>query len=141
MLIKLIFLDFDGVLHPCVAGTFIYLERFQDFLRKHPELRVVFSTTWRLDHSWSELLALFDDDLHYRFLGMTPDLGDTGGAMREREIRTWLRIKGYERIKWVALDDDTSLFTANLPQLVACETVRGLRPAQLARAEAILELQ
>jgi hypothetical protein len=140
MRIRLIFLDFDGVLHPCVAGTFIYLERFQTFLRKHSELRVVFATTWRLDHHWQQLLALFDADLQERFIGITPDLSGIGSAQREREICTWLRANGYERAPWVALDDDASLFSPNLPQLVCCETIRGLRPAQLARIEEKLGL-
>jgi hypothetical protein len=136
MELKLIFLDFDGVLHPCTAGTFVYVDRFVAFLRKHPCIRVVFSTSWRLDHGWHDLLALFPADLHERFVGVTPQLNDALPAVREQEILAWLRANGALRLDWVALDDDVSLFTAFCAQLVRCETVRGLRATQLAQIEA-----
>ncbi len=135
----LIFLDFDGVLHPCTAGTFIYIERLEAFLRKHPRIRVVFSTSWRLQQGWFDLLALFSQDLRERFVGVTPNLGEAA-AVREHEIHAWLRANGCQRLKWVALDDDATLFTPYCAQLVLCETIRGLRATQLAQIEAKLGL-
>jgi hypothetical protein len=140
MQLKLIFLDFDGVLHPCTAGTFIYVDRFEAFLRKHPCIRVVFSTSWRLDHGRHDLLALFPADLHERFVGVTPHLDDALPAVREQEIHAWLHANGAQRLDWVALDDDASLFTPYCAQLVRCETIRGLRATQLAQIEARLGL-
>lgn len=138
---QLVALDFDGVLHPCTAGTFIYLDRFQDFLRKHPSLRVVLSTTWRNDMAWPDLMALFAPELRERFLGFTPDLEHTGSqAIREREIQAWRRENQVLSLPWVALDDDASLFSPGCPNLVLCETIRGLRPAQLALIEQKLGL-
>lgn len=138
---KFIFLDFDGVLHPCTAGTFIYIGRFQAFLRQHPELRVVLSTSWRTEHSWHNLMALFAPDLHDRFVGCTPCLDEPLSAIREREILAWLHKKGCPHVPWIALDDDASLFTPGCPQLVCCETIRGLRPAQLEEVAAKLHLR
>jgi hypothetical protein len=137
---KLIFLDFDGVLHPCTAGTFIYVERFEAFLRKHACLRVVLSTSWRLDYGWYDLMALFSADVRERFIGGTPRLDDALPAVREQEIHAWLREHGGLNLDWVALDDDASLFTPHCQQLVRCETVRGLRAAQLEQIEAKLSL-
>ncbi len=136
---KLLFLDFDGVLHPCTAGTFVYLDRFQDFLSKHPDLCVVLSTTWRLDYPWEELLAFFSPDLRARFVGATPDLPDSP-YVREKEIHAWLRANQCGHVPWVALDDDASLFSPGCQNLVQCETIRGLRPAQLAQIEVKLGL-
>ncbi|KVP96418.1 hypothetical protein WJ97_11045 [Burkholderia ubonensis] len=137
---KLIFLDFDGVLHPCTAGTFIYVGRFQAFLRQHPCLRVVLSTSWRNDHAWDDLMALFSPDMRERFVGATPQLSETLPAAREQEIQAWLRAHGCERVPWVAVDDDVSLFTPGCQRLVQCETIRGLRPAQLAEVATKLAL-
>ncbi|WP_434715973.1 HAD domain-containing protein [Paraburkholderia sp. A3RO-2L] len=128
---RLLFLDFDGVLHPCTAGTFIYLDRFQEFLREHADIRVVFSTSWRNDHSWPMLQGLFADDLHSRFLGVTPELDSALPAVREAEIELWRSGHGMLSAPWVALDDDASLFRPGCPELVLCETIRGLRPPQL----------
>ena len=140
MQIKLLFTDFDGVMHPCNAGSFVYLERYQDFLRKHPSVHPVLSTTWRLDHAWDYLMAMFAADLRSRFLGATPALNETLPAVREQEIMAWRRAHRLEHLPWAALDDDASLFTPGCPNLVLCETVRGLRPAQLALVEVKLGL-
>ncbi len=135
----LLFLDFDGVLHPCLAGTFIYMERFEVFLRAHPQLRVVLSTSWRCDHPWEQLLALFSPDLRDRFIGATPNFEVLGGpAVREREIQAWRAANRVQSLRWAALDDDASLFSPGCPQLVLCETVRGLRPQQLAKLKELL---
>ncbi|MBU9199818.1 hypothetical protein KTD31_00195 [Burkholderia multivorans] len=128
---KLIFLDFDGVLHPCTAGTFIYLDRFHAFLHDHPDVRVVLSTSWRNDHPWPALLGLFALELQGRFLGVTPELDAALPAVREAEIELWRREHGFLGAPWVALDDDASLFSPGCPELVLCETIRGLRPTQL----------
>ena len=137
---KLLFLDFDGVLHPCTAGTFIYIGRLQAFLRKHPALRVVLSTSWRTDHAWLDLMALFSPDMRERFVGATPQLNESLPAVREQEIRAWLRTTRCEHVEWAALDDDATLFSPGCPHLVQCETIRGLRPAQLEQLEAKLNL-
>jgi hypothetical protein len=137
---KLLFLDFDGVLHPCTAGTFVYVDRFEAFMRKHPCVRVVLSTTWRIDHGWHDLLALFSADLRERFLGATPQLDDSLKCVREQEIHSWLRTNACQHLDWAALDDDESLFSPFCPQLVRCETIRGLRAAQLEQIERKLGL-
>lgn len=128
---KLIFLDFDGVLHPCTAGTFIHLDLLQDFMRAHPAVLVVLSTTWRLDHTWDELLMLFADDIRPRIVGVTPSLPETIPAPREAEIQAWRAENRASRLAWVALDDDPTLFRPGCPNLVRCETIKGLRKAQL----------
>lgn len=138
---KIIFLDFDGVLHPCTAGTFMYLERLETFLRAHECLQVVLSTSWREHYPWSDLVALFSPDVRPRLIGATPTLNPDIAAVREKEIRAWLAAHGYRDSTWVALDDDESLFSPYCPWLVKCETIRGLRPAQLQEIEQKLDLR
>lgn len=134
-----LFLDFDGVLHPGLAGTLIYLERIEAFLANHPLLGVVFSTTWREEYSVQEMATWFRNTSPARFLGATPVLQDHGPARRWREIQAWRSQNQFHGL-WAALDDDPSLFPANCPELVLCDPARGLRPAQLQALVSVLEL-
>ncbi|WP_205895069.1 HAD domain-containing protein [Metapseudomonas otitidis] len=50
----ILFLDFDGVLHPEYDGqatpadvVFCHLPRFEAVMRDHPEVEIVISSTWR----------------------------------------------------------------------------------------------
>jgi hypothetical protein len=45
---KVVFLDFDGVLHPGFSETFRHLPTFDRFLRTMPDTSVVISSDWRL---------------------------------------------------------------------------------------------
>lgn len=137
----LIFLDLDGVLHPGLAGTLIYIPEFEAFLRAHPGVRVVFSTTWRLQESLDDLRGYFSPDLRPRFIGVTPEVDDRRSAARFEEIQLWLRQNTTSPIRWAALDDTPDLFPPGCPQLVVCDTKRGVRPPQLRQLEVLLELQ
>ncbi|HQV73578.1 MAG TPA: hypothetical protein PLY64_11455, partial [Dokdonella sp.] len=48
---KIIFLDFDRVLHPDGVGLFSKLPLLESFLSRMPEVEVVISSTWR--DQWS----------------------------------------------------------------------------------------
>lgn len=129
---RLLFLDFDGVTHPCTAGTFIHLAKLTPLLRAHPEILVVLSTSWRLEHSLEELRLLFKVDLRERVIGTTPALPDTSRAQRFAEIRQWLAQNCVSQTTpWSVLDDDATLFPPDCPQLVLCDTVRGMRQPQI----------
>jgi HAD domain in Swiss Army Knife RNA repair proteins len=135
---RLVFLDFDGVLHPGLAGTLIYLPNFEAFLRVHTEVGVVLSTSWREQTPFAELVSYFSPDLRERIVGVTPDFADGPGG-RLSEILAWLtqhRFMG----PWVALDDDVSLFPGGCHNLVLCNPARGLRQPQLEAACTILGL-
>lgn len=125
----LVALDFDGVLHPCLAGTFIYLPDFEAWLRTHPNVGVVLATTWREQYPLEELLKLFSPDIRVRIVGVTPVLAEGPGS-RYAEILQFMRAIGFTG-PWAALDDDATLFPDFCEQLVLCATIRGLRRAQL----------
>lgn len=124
---RILFLDFDGVLHPGLAGTFIYLPELEEFLRAHPDLGVVISSTWREQHSLDELRRFFSLEVRDRLVGATPQTSYS----RLVECRLWLRQAGFSG-PWVALDDDETLFPGFCEELVLCATHRGLRKPQLA---------
>ncbi|MBU1689095.1 MAG: hypothetical protein KJ589_17285 [Proteobacteria bacterium] len=151
----ILFLDFDGVLHPvgCVDGTdaplFSRVAALWEILRACPDVRVVFSTSWRELYKFDEMTALVTrdggEDLVHRFVGSTPNLEAEGFyGRRNVEIRSWL--EGHDpAVPWLALDDMLELFAgeegeegdyANL-HLVDHQT--GLTDADVAEIIAIIE--
>lgn len=135
---RLVFLDFDGVLHPGLAGTFIYLPDFEAFLAAHPDVGVVFSTSWREQESFESLVEFFSQSLRPRFLGVTPQSAGGPGS-RWRECHEWV-VEHDFRGPWAALDDDAQLFPSYCSQLVLCASARGLRKAQLDELRVKLQL-
>ncbi|MET3139349.1 hypothetical protein AAKU61_003730 [Undibacterium sp. GrIS 1.2] len=97
----ILFLDFDGVLHPepCYdeAKLFTCLSRLEQVLREFASVRIVISSTWREKHSLSDLRRLFSADIAERIIGVTPswrdhsELVDIIGYQRHAEIEAWLR--------------------------------------------------
>lgn len=136
----LVFLDFDGVLHPCTAGTFTRLPSFESFLREQPDVGVVLTTTWRLDSSLADLRDYFAPDLRDRILDLTDALPDTTRAQRFQEIVRWRQAHHVQALPWAALDDTADLFPPYCPELVLCDTIKGLRPAQFAQLHQVLGL-
>ena len=49
---SILFLDFDGVLHPGNRGTFERAPMLEMWLLKHPEVDVVISSSWRIENTW-----------------------------------------------------------------------------------------
>lgn len=134
-----LFLDFDGCLHPGLAGTFVYLPLLQEFLLAQPSVQVVLSTSWRLDKPFADLLLLFHPALRCRIVGVTPALAEQPGQ-RWLEIQRWLVQNNATRSRWVALDDDRSLFPPYCDHVVWCDPARGLRRHHLAQLEDKLAL-
>lgn len=123
----ILFLDFDGVLHPLQArdaGFFSCTQHLFELLRRHPEIRVVFSTPWRSDYPFDYLVEFVavegDEDLVDRFIGSTPDLSEDPDQVqklgsRQREIERWLAENEMPGHHWLALDDMPELFGQPLP--------------------------
>lgn len=113
--VQVLFLDFDGVMHPefCHESKhFVHLETFETVMRAALHVDLVISSTWRYKRSLEELKALFSEDVAARIIGTTPfyaqltDVPDTlQGFEREAECRSWLLQHGRAAQKWLALDD------------------------------------
>lgn len=129
----ILFLDFDGVLHPepCSDSSilFCHLPRLESVLRDFPDVRIVISSTWRTAHTLDNLKANFSPDIAQRIIGVTPawrdlpDLLDTIGHtyVRQVEIEGWLRASGRPWEKWIAIDDKAYWFKPFLPNLVIAD--------------------
>lgn len=132
----ILFLDFDGVLHPeplyDESQLFCRRPLLEDCLRQFPDVSIVISSTWRDNRTLDELRELFSEDIGRRIVGVTPswrdiqEIADTIGYQRHAEVEGWLRQAGTPWEKWVAVDDKSWLFKPFLPNLVVCDTAVGL---------------
>mgnify|MGYP000864492575 FL=1 len=102
MLEEVIFLDFDGVLHPKMTGNFELLPNFIKILDEFSKALVVISSNWKDEISNLEVLtAIFGSKYVDRVIGKTDTLVY---GNRQDEIYSFVRkhhIKNY-----IAIDDD-----------------------------------
>lgn len=136
---KILFLDFDGVLHPDGIALFSQLPVFENYLQKMPGVEIVISSTWREDHSIEKLRGYFSHFVQSRITGVTPSLDDgydCGG--RQREIHAYLDSAGLStnNCSWVALDDMALFFETGYPHLLLTDSSKGFTEAN---GDALLE--
>ena len=117
-MMTILFLDFDGVLHPSPAGGMVFccLPHLWTVLRARPEIAVVFSTSWRERFDPETMIDFVTsnggEDLRARFIGSNPVLANNqGDYQRETECRAWLSSHHMSDRHWLALDDDAGQFS------------------------------
>jgi len=149
----LVFLDVDGVLNSTAWFHTIFKRKHRAASHPHDHLdptamgrlnrvlaetggKVVVSSTWRMGRTVEELQDLFD--LH-GFEGEV--IGKTGhGFNGERglQIREWMRMKGLEDVRFIAIDDDTYDMGAVADHLVHTDNAVGLQDVDVDKAIAML---
>lgn len=133
----ILFLDFDGVLHPEVVslsapgalrreGDFSRVPIFEEVMREFPDVDIVISSAWRELNSLDTLRGFFSPDIAKRIVGATPVFPAHIEARREAEIHAWLRHTGRENEPIVAVDDWPALFSPGCPFLLAVDPERAL---------------
>jgi HAD domain in Swiss Army Knife RNA repair proteins len=129
---RVLFIDFDGVLHPSPehgslgpsalymqVGPLGWLPLLCGALREHGDVEVVVHSSWRDVFSVEELSEMLSD-LGERRIAVAPP-----GA-RHSAIEAWLRAEG-EGIEYLVLDDDASEFPHPAPSwLVICNPKSGI---------------
>ena len=140
----ILFLDFDGVLHPelCIGpGQFVHLRRFERWLRTHAEIEVVISSSWRNQVPWLEIVDRFSADIQTRIVGRTPSRLQIVSSLvpaevliykREAEIFEWRCTQGRLSDPWVAVDDMPSLFSDGCANLMLIDPATGITEGDLA---------
>ena len=131
----ILFLDFDGVLHPEGEGhlpsdgaEFCFLPRLEALLRQFPHVDVVVSSSWRERLPYEALIAPFSGDIRRRIIGVTPARGmgrSHSYAHRESEILAWIDRHAAQGQQWVALDDAEWQFDTHKDHLVVCGFFSG----------------
>ena len=127
---KVLFLDFDGVLHPTLAqpsALFIHGARLAEVLRPYP-VNIVISSSWRFHFSMKEILAKLPDELCDAVIGVTGD-AHVGKFARWHEIHRY--IKSHRVTDWRALDDSSFEFPLSCKELIACDGSIGVAGPQL----------
>ena len=138
----ILFLDFDGVLHPEKVNSqeplLCRLPLVEEVFREFPQVEIVISSTWRLrwqdpEIAVQEMRKHFSTDIALRVAGVTPSCLDLDwwtapdGLFlypRHWECETWLRAHRPPGTPWLALDDRAygfRPFCKNL-MIVNCDT-------------------
>lgn len=145
----IVFLDFDGVLHPdpCAepARLFEHGPRLAQALRSFPAVALVLSTSWRQKRPYDQLLQMLPPLLQQRTIGLTPTFGDFTPATgltpyrRQAECAHWLEHNRLHPEHWLALDDRPGEFTPYCENLIACHPRSGFDAAASARLRSALQ--
>lgn len=135
-LAPLLFLDFDGVLHPngtVLSGLFARADALMCVLDEHPELEVVVSSSWRFHHGWDELLGILPNRLAGRVTAST-GVELPGKCQRHREIDAFVKLQATTNPgnrPWRALDDASWEFPPGCTELIPCDGALGLQHEQM----------
>jgi hypothetical protein len=142
---KLLFLDVDGVLHRLNGRTFERLQVLVNWLRLHPEVGLILSSSTREHGGAKRLSAALPADVRIRLIGQTPLLRHELGSLpikhiRQQEILQWLESSGVADVQFAVLDDDHGLFEPGWPPLVLCNPLVALKTRNLKSVEAKLQV-
>lgn len=132
----ILFLDFDGVLHPEYDGmavpeevAFCHLLRFEAIMRDFPAVEIVISSMWRYYFPLEALRERFSEDIRPRIIGTTPLIEREDGkylpARRESEILQWLADNARQDEDWIALDDATWQILIHRGRVIGCIHFKG----------------
>lgn len=114
----ILFLDFDGVLHPQgrsgnVDTLFQSAPLIWTLLARNPDVEVVLATSWREDYPFDELreFCTYGGGEQYaeRIIGVTPVLEF---EKRGFECKVWMD-ENRPFDTWLAIDDDASLYDSS----------------------------
>ena len=152
----IVFLDFDGVLHPesteTPADLFCRLPLIEEVFREFPAVDLVISSAWRLEYrdpaqAVIELRAHFSYDIAPRVLGVTPHHvylkpqhapeGLTGYS-RHWECEAWMRAHRPPGTRWMAMDDRAYLFNPTIGNLMAFDREQAFTHLHQDRLRAFL---
>ena len=139
----ILFLDFDGVLHPehCHESRhFCCMSILEDALRQVPECKLVITSTWRLERPLDTLRQRFARDIAARIAGITPTFSDLKQVPntllsypREAECHAWRWTNGVPHLPWLALDDRSWNYRPFCSLLLLVDGATGLTGANEAQ--------
>jgi hypothetical protein len=125
---KIIFLDFDGVLHSEIGAHFTKLKLFEEYLRQMPEIEVIISSSWREDMTLFDLKNIFSPDIRDKICGATPVLNEgflPGGRQKEIELYLHTNNLNEQNAEWIAVDDISEFFNKNCSRLIEINSKYG----------------
>jgi hypothetical protein len=138
---RILFLEFDGVLHPASATSRIlpygglkssvqraWLFRWawilDDMLLRHPDVGIVVHSHWKDMAAQTQLQSMLGP-VGRRMVGVTPDLERWQGIAATAEIN---HLRNYR-----ILDTRTQAYPPRLAELIVCDPEAGLREFSVLR--------
>lgn len=121
---RLLFIDFDGVLHPSNAisietGRFCCLHLLHALLKPHEDVGLVVHSSWRYDHTDGELMQLLGP-VGAWFSGSAPRM------RREQTIPTVLQSNKGTLKAYLVTDDDQEEIVGTSLNVLFCDPTRGI---------------
>ncbi len=147
-----LFLDFDGVMHPMPYfpdELFCRCQLVEQVILSFPELRVVISSDWRKSRSLIQLHEVFCREVLPQVIDVTPrwdayrDLHGLTTFSRQWECEKWLVQNGLApsgpaATPWVAVDDMREWFEPDCPNLLWTNPKTGFTDQDVADLRARL---
>lgn len=130
-----LFLDFDGVLHPefCRESKHFACEPHLISALQGMDIEIVVSSTWRTLRPLDEIRALLSAAVATRVVGATArfsQLSDVPSRLalyeREAECVAWLKANRPAWTRWLAVDDRPWLFRPFCANLFLVDGKQGL---------------
>jgi hypothetical protein len=130
---ELVYLDFDGVLHPAspVMGDLFSRAYLLEPIVEKTDLQIVISSSWRFTHTLEQLQAKLPSTLAQRVIGMTGD-AVIGKHARYQEIMNHVR-QLEPGTAWRALDDSYWEFPTSCKELIRCNPNTGIGVKEVAQ--------
>jgi hypothetical protein len=121
---KVLFLDFDGVLHPTTHGSALVsqLPLLESALEGR-DYSMVISSSWRFHMEMEDLKKHFSSSVQNKIGGVTGD-AYIGAYARFHEINAYAMQNGITN--WRTLDDSYWEFPQGCSQLIRCNPNSGL---------------
>lgn len=159
----ILFLDFDGVLHPdavylrlngeielrAPGEFFMWAPVLIDALAEHPDIRIVLSTSWARELGYHKARKALPAELRQQVIGATwhstmgrgwPDFIPYDAQTRYQQIATYLS-RLTEPVPWLAIDDNATGWPGTQREhLIQTEPMRGLSAPEV-QTELIGKLQ
>lgn len=134
---KVLFLDFDGVLHPTSHGSVLFsqMNLLEDAIGNE-NCQIVISSSWRFHMDLAKLRGQFSRGLQERILGITGE-PYIGSYARFHEINAYVQEQGID--DWRALDDAFWEFPKGCDQLIRCNPNTGMSSVEVNLVRSWLE--
>ena len=144
---KVIFLDFDGVIHTTRSMVGLKDTIYYDAKKlgcgvdpvavglihrvcKMTGAKVVISSSWRITNDLSEMQTMFCDEFGWSdeiIIDITPIFNDPLPERRGREIQEWINLNtvGDMHFQYVIIDDDSDMLETQLKRFVQVDGADG----------------